>query len=75
MIYLTKQKPDKVIIKSSKEEIIEEVTQFEFADCLWKSSNNFFDSYSHILGREEFAKNDLKDALKDFAGYFNLSSG
>lgn len=71
--YLIRQsKESKIIVENSDEEIIDELEQLELAKCILESSKVFFNTYVKPKDNWEFAKNDLANAMKDFAGYFGL---
>ncbi len=66
-----RQKDNMIIIEGQKGELIDQVTQEEFINSLWKEVKNFYDSYVYDLD-DEIIKPAMIHSLNLFKEEFSL---
>lgn len=62
----------KIRIKDIDGKVIDELEKLELAKCILKISKIFYNNYCGYLDDRDFAKEDLKNAIKDFVSSFGL---
>ncbi len=70
--FIIKTSSNKLILTSVKNEVIDELTEGELVEEIWREVKLFMLNYGNSLDEKEIVKNDLTLSLEEFKKHFNL---
>ena len=70
--FIFKKTSNKLILTSVKNEVIDEVSELELVEEIWREVKLFMLKYGNLLSPEETVNNDLKSSIEKSKKQFNL---
>jgi len=70
--FIVKKPSNKLILTSVKNEVIDEVSELELVEEIWREVKLFMLKYGNLLSPEETVNNDLTSSIEKFKKQFNL---
>jgi hypothetical protein len=70
--FIVKKTSTKLILTSVKNEVIDEVSELELVEEIWREVKLFMLKYKNLLSPEETVNNDLTSSIEKFQKQFNL---
>ena len=62
--FIVKKSSNRLILTSVKNEVIDEVTELELVESIWKGVSSFMLQYGNLLNEKEIVKNDLTISIE-----------
>jgi hypothetical protein len=72
--FLIKSESDKFRLTDINNKLIDETTQLDIINAVWKEVETFISNYDYFLDEKEIVKNDLTGSINAFKKQFNLNN-
>ncbi|MEG3957679.1 hypothetical protein [Microcoleus sp. herbarium2] len=70
--FIVKKFSNNLILTSVKNEVIDEVTELEFVEAIWREVKLFMLKYGNLMAQQKTVNNDLTNSIEKFKEQFNL---
>jgi hypothetical protein len=72
--FLIKIQANQLRLTSVKNKLIDEITQLDLVNVVWKEVKDFISKYGCFLDENEIVKDDLTSSIETFKKQFNLNN-